>query len=537
MSSSQLLFNLRPGQVFVKIWANFFFFLDDTHTRKWEWVGPFIMNGMNEQLLGHAESNMSLDPDIKGHLIINSVQLRHAGNYTCTVRSTVDTVSASAELRVKGPPEPPTDLQIHDVTDATAVLSWVPGHDNHSPITQFLAQARASLFLDWTEQKTDPSPIVGEMDMAMVVGLTPWTDYEFRLIAINALGHSKSSPPSRRTRTLSAAPKIYPEGLGGGKGKRHELVITWKPIERKFRHGPDFGYIIAFRMNGSHTFRQVTIPLPDAPRYTYKNTSLASFTPFEVKIRAYNVEAEGPFSPSIIVFSAEQEPNIAPANVFAKSLTSSTVEVTWELISPNAITERIQGYQVVYSQQRDPKASLRYERVPLGENRVRLTGLRSATTYHITVQAFNTAGVGPSSPMATIITRKGPPSKSPRLAQWWLDGSTVSLYWEQVVPMANESAVTGYKVLYRAMGQTSPHELLTNGTSAELALTGATSYVIEVRAQSVMGDGPSLQLQVPNDSSRGMKFGGPLGSACRPFTWNAVLLALLSVFVCYVRLV
>lgn len=50
---------------------------------------------------------------------------------------------------LSGPPGPPTSIQVEEITDATASLSWRPGPDNHSPITAYTIQARTPFSLGW----------------------------------------------------------------------------------------------------------------------------------------------------------------------------------------------------------------------------------------------------------------------------------------------------------------------------------------------------------------------------------------------------
>lgn len=75
--------------------------------------------------------------------------------------------------------------------------------------------------------RTDPSNIEGNAESARVVGLLPWMDYEFQVIASNILGSGEPSMSSHTVRTQQAAPTVAPSGLGGGGGDRNELIITW----------------------------------------------------------------------------------------------------------------------------------------------------------------------------------------------------------------------------------------------------------------------------------------------------------------------
>lgn len=51
---------------------------------------------------------------------------------------------------------------------------------------------------------TDPDPVTGDMESAMAVELNPWVEYEFRVVASNAIGTGDPSMPSRAVRTKEA---------------------------------------------------------------------------------------------------------------------------------------------------------------------------------------------------------------------------------------------------------------------------------------------------------------------------------------------
>ena len=44
----------------------------------------------------------------------------------------------------------------------------------------------------------------------------------------------------------------------------------------------------------------------DASRYVFRNESVRPFSPFEVKVGVFNNKGEGPFSPTTVVYSAEE---------------------------------------------------------------------------------------------------------------------------------------------------------------------------------------------------------------------------------------
>lgn len=77
-------------------------------------------------------------------------------------------------------------------------------------------------------------------------------------------------------------------------------------MAREYQNGDGFGYILAFRRQRASSWTVVRIPSVESSRYVYFNDTLAPYSPFEVKIKAYNRRGEGPFSQIAAVFSAEE---------------------------------------------------------------------------------------------------------------------------------------------------------------------------------------------------------------------------------------
>uniref|UniRef100_A0A673FRF3 Contactin-2-like n=1 Tax=Sinocyclocheilus rhinocerous TaxID=307959 RepID=A0A673FRF3_9TELE len=440
-----------------------------------------------------------------GDLVIVNGQLSHAGTYTCTAQTVVDSAVASAKLVVRGPPGPPGGLVVTSVNDTSVELRWSRGYDNHSPIGKYVILGRSSQTHDWKRMRTDPANIEGNAESARVIDLRPWMDYEFQVIASNILGSGEPSMPSQSVRTKQAAPSVAPSGLGGGGGNRNELIITWTPMAREYQNGDGFGYILAFRRQGMPTWTVVRVPHVESSRYVYSNESLSAYCPFEVRIKAYNKKGEGPFSQIAVVHSAEEEPTLSPRKINATALTAFEIRVSWDPIQHLNINGVLRGYEIRYWRQHEREAAADRVRTAGLENTARVTGLRPNTLYHVTVLAYNSAGTGPPSPRTTVITKKPPPNRPPGNVSWKVDGSWVTVRWDHVKSMDNESAVLGYKVLYKHEGQSALKILDKSKNSIILPLPKDNGYVVlEVRSWGDGGDGAAHETIVSRDSGTGM---------------------------------
>ncbi|XP_063072502.1 contactin-4 [Engraulis encrasicolus] len=460
-----------------------------------------------------------------GDLMIRNIQLKHSGKYVCMVHTLVDSVSAAADLLVRGSPGAPEGVVVGDITDTTAQLSWASGPDHHSPVTSYIVQARNPFSIGWQAVKTVPADIPGQVLHATVVDLSPFVDYEFRIVAINSVGIGEPSAPSKQIRTKATAPEMAPASVSGGGGNRGELVIVWEPVPEEHQSGEGFGYIVAFRPVGATSWKKAVVALAEASKYTFKNDSLPPLAQYQVKVGVFNNVGEGPFSEIAIVYSAEEEPSIAPSKVWARTLSASEIQVYWEPVSETDSSGKIIGYEVVWREEGALESEAARVRVAGAAAAANITGLKGSTLYLISVRAHNSAGTGPDSKPVNATTRKPPPSHPPANIEWNLTNSKILLNWEHVKAMENESDVTGYKVVYRQnwLGRASIVE--TNRTSVELQIPSGEDYLIEIRSQSEGGDGSSSgPIRIPKMSSLNSK-----GLSCTAVTTMAELCAITTV--------
>ncbi|XP_064779004.1 contactin-4-like [Oncorhynchus masou masou] len=455
----------------------------------------------NEQLIhfgNHGGYFEKVGGRSAGDIMIRNIQLRHAGKYTCAVQTKVDSVSIATDVVVRGAPGPPVEFQVTEMTDSTASLSWGPGPDNHSPVLTHNIQARTTFSLGWQGVITVPELLGGKQLTATVIDLSPWVEYEFRVLATNAIGTGEPSKPSKKARTKDMPPKITPSRVNGGGGGRSELVITWEPVPEELQSGPGFGYVVAFRPQGAQGWMQAAVTSPDASRYIFKNESIAPFSLFHVKVGVYNNKGEGPFGPVATIYSAEEEPSRAPGRVRARSVSASEVEATWKALPWSNNRRRILGYELRYWGERERQETASVIRTIGNRTSVVIRGLEGSRTYFISLRAYNSAGVGPHCATVNVTTKKPPPSQAPVKIIWNTSKSKVILKWDHVRALENESEVTGYKVMYTQDRHSRPNVVETNTTSLELALPVNEDYVIQIKPFSEGGEGrSSRQITIP----------------------------------------
>uniref|UniRef100_A0A670ZE85 Contactin 2 n=1 Tax=Pseudonaja textilis TaxID=8673 RepID=A0A670ZE85_PSETE len=375
------------------------------------------------------------------NLILNA-QLKHAGQYTCTAQTVVDSASETAVLVVRGPPGPPGGLVVRDIKDTTVQLSWSQGSANHSPIAKYVIQARTPLFPQWKQMRTNPTNIEGNAETAQVINLIPWMDYEFRVQASNILGSGEPSMPSAKIRTKEAAPTVAPSGLSGGGGAPGELIINWTPMQREYQNGDEFGYLLYFRKEGTQSWKVANVSHAESLHYVYRNESIAPYTPFEVKIKAFNRKGEGPESLVSIVHSAEEEPRMAPSNVTVKAVMATEIDVSWNPVEHHDMNGVLLGYEIRYWKHDDKEEAADRVRTAGLVNLAHVTDLHPNTNYHVSVRAYNGAGTGPASSPTSFWTKKPPPKMLPGNITWTFSTSSVSIKWDPVIAKADESVVT-----------------------------------------------------------------------------------------------
>ncbi|XP_055000392.1 neurofascin isoform X14 [Sorex araneus] len=271
-------------------------------------------------------------------LTIFGVAERDQGSYTCVASTELDQDLAKAYLTVLGRPDRPRDLELTDLAERSVRLTWIPGDDNNSPITDYVVQFEEDQFQPGVWH--DHSKVPGSVNSA-VLQLSPYVNYQFRVIAINEVGSSHPSLPSERYRTSGAAPESNPTDVKGEGTRKNNMEITWTPMNATSAFGPNLRYIVKWRRRETReTWHNVTVW---GSRYVVGQTPV--YVPYEIRVQAENDFGKGPEPDTVIGYSGEDLPS-APRRFRVRQPNPETIHLEWDHPEhPNGI---VIGYTLKY---------------------------------------------------------------------------------------------------------------------------------------------------------------------------------------------
>uniref|UniRef100_A0A8C9SQK8 Neural cell adhesion molecule L1 n=1 Tax=Scleropages formosus TaxID=113540 RepID=A0A8C9SQK8_SCLFO len=375
-------------------------------------------------------------------LAISSVRREDEGNYTCTVRTELDRASASARLVVLDRPDPPTDLELSDPTERSIRITWTPGNDNHSPTKEYLVQYEEDYWEPGRWKNLSSYP--GNLN-SVILPLSPFINYQFRVYAINAIGWSKPSRPSQRYQTSGAAPDAVPGNIRGVGTWKTRMEIRWEPLEDTQRNGPHLRYIVWWRRRDSREeWKNITTYWL---RHIIYDTD--TFTPYEIKVQAVNDFGLGPESNVVIGYSGEDRKSrhVAPTNLRVSKTDSTKATVHWTPVPSKTIMGLLKEYKVSTTCKKSKGFNVTGPQ-PWGV----LTGLVPYSNYKMHMVVANSRYEGPASSTVEFQTKEGVPAPPRffRIQQRHMD--TLYLDWDR--PAEPNGILTGYTLKYQVVNGT-----------------------------------------------------------------------------------
>uniref|UniRef100_A0A4W5P0M0 Neural cell adhesion molecule L1 n=1 Tax=Hucho hucho TaxID=62062 RepID=A0A4W5P0M0_9TELE len=436
-------------------------------------------------------------------LSIPNVHEGDEGTYTCTVKTEIDQDTASARLTVLDRPDSPMDLELSDPEARNVRLTWIPGDDHNSPVTRFVVQFEEDRWESGKWQNLSSYP--GDLN-SVILELSPFVNYQFRVIAVNSVGQSRPSLPSQRYQTSGAPPDAIPSGLKGWGTKKNNMEISWEPLLDTERNGPNLYYSVWWRRKdtGEEWSNVTTL----GAKHIVHDTE--TYVPYEIKLQAVNDFGQGRESNIIIGYSGEDKPTAPPTDLRVSKIDSTKVNVHWTPVDPSTVLGEFKEYRVYYWREGSMVKGLRVNK----EKRTKgfystvaqptgiLTDLQPYSHYRMYMVVANNRYEGPPSNHVEFRTKEGVP-EAPKFFKI-IQRSTDVIHLEWDKPLEPNGILIGYKLNYQTVngsrvGLMQMESFLPNVTAYTLRLPErAIRYKFYLAALTQVGAGEVYAEESPH---------------------------------------
>ncbi|PIO39919.1 hypothetical protein AB205_0037900 [Aquarana catesbeiana] len=413
-----------------------------------------------------------------GRNVLELTDVRQSANYTCVAMSTLGVIEAIAQITVKALPRPPGTPVVTESTATSITLTWDSG--NPEPVTYYIIQHKPK----------NSEELYKEIDGVAttrysVAGLSPYSEYEFRVVAVNNIGRGPPSEPVL-TRTSEQAPSSAPRNVQARMLSSTTILVQWEEPEEP--NGQIQGYRVYYTMEPTQHINSWTkYNVADSQITTIGN--LVPQKTYSVKVLAFTSVGDGPLSNEIQVITQTGVPS-QPLNFKAEAESETSILLSWT--PPRSDT--ISNYELYYKEG-DQAEELSITIDP--SSSYRLQGLKPNTLYYFRLAARAPLGLGASTTEISAKTLQSKPSAPPQDIRCNSQSSTsILVSWLPPAEDKQNGAITAYSIKYTGVDgeDNNPHEI--TGISSETReylleqLEKWTQYHISMIAYTDVGQGP-----------------------------------------------
>ncbi|XP_031233576.1 receptor-type tyrosine-protein phosphatase delta isoform X27 [Mastomys coucha] len=414
-----------------------------------------------------------------GRNVLELNDVRQSANYTCVAMSTLGVIEAIAQITVKALPKPPGTPVVTESTATSITLTWDSG--NPEPVSYYIIQHKP-------KNSEEPYKEIDGVATTRysVAGLSPYSDYEFRVVAVNNIGRGPASEPVL-TQTSEQAPSSAPRDVQARMLSSTTILVQWKEPEEP--NGQIQGYRVYYTMDPTqHVNNWMKHNVADSQITTIGN--LVPQKTYSVKVLAFTSIGDGPLSSDIQVITQTGVPG-QPLNFKAEPESETSILLSWT--PPRSDT--IASYELVY---RDGEQGEEQRITIEPGTSYRLQGLKPNSLYYFRLSARSPQGLGASTTEISARTMQSIPSGPPRKVEVEaVNATAVKVSWRSPVPNKQHGQIRGYQVHYVKMenGEPKGQPMLKDvmlADAQDMIISGLqpeTSYSLTVTAYTTKGDG------------------------------------------------
>uniref|UniRef100_A0A8C5LZV6 Receptor-type tyrosine-protein phosphatase S n=1 Tax=Leptobrachium leishanense TaxID=445787 RepID=A0A8C5LZV6_9ANUR len=423
-----------------------------------------------------------------GRNVLELTDVRQSANYTCVAMSTLGVIEAIAQITVKALPRPPGTPVVTECTATSITLTWDSG--NPEPVSYYIIQHKPK---NSEEQYKEIDGVA--TTRYSVAGLSPYSEYEFKVVAVNNIGRGPPSEPVM-TRTAEQAPSSAPRNVQARMLSSTTILVQWEEPEEP--NGQIQGYRVYYTMDPTQHINSWTkYNVADSQITTIGN--LVPQKTYSVKVLAFTSVGDGPLSNEIQVITQTGVPS-QPLNFKAEAESETSILLSW---SPPR-SDTISNYELYYKEGEHGEEQL--VSIP-PTTTYRLQGLKPNSLYYFRLAARAPLGLGASTAEISARTLQSKPSAPPQDIRCNSQSSTsILVSW---LPPASENQnglITAYSIKYTMLDgeDNKPHEItgISSNSNQYLLehLEKWTQYQISMTAYTDVGPGPeSIPILIRTD--------------------------------------
>ncbi|XP_047503819.1 tyrosine-protein phosphatase Lar isoform X6 [Pieris napi] len=430
-----------------------------------------------------------LTPEDNPPLGINTLKLediRESANYTCEAASVLGVIDATAEVKVQSLPGPPMEVRASEITATTVRLAWT--YNGPEEPQYYVIQYKPKYA---NQAFSEISGVITQY--YSVTNLSPYTEYEMYVIAVNNIGRGPASEPAVIT-TGETVDSLY-GGAKPGSAPRNvqvrplsssTMVIQWDEPETP--NGQVTGYKVYYTSDPSQSLQSWHSQMMDNNHLT-TISELTPHTVYTIRVQAFTSVGPGPISAPVQVKTQQGVPS-QPSNLVVVEAGETSVTLSWR--RPTHAGDNIVSYELYWN---DTYAKEHHKkRIPITETYT-LNGLYPNTLYYIWLAARSQRGEGATTPPIAVRTKQYVPGAPPmNVTAVAISPTAIRVSWQPPPAERANGRIAYYKLLCVESGRGDSEAMVVKLNQSTFVLDELrrwTEYRIWILAGTSVGDGPA----------------------------------------------
>ncbi|XP_026825719.1 tyrosine-protein phosphatase Lar isoform X4 [Ooceraea biroi] len=435
----------------------------------------------------------------KNVLVLTDIQ--ESANYTCTAASDLGVIETTTMVKVQSLPGPPENVQVSDITATSVKLSW--SYKGPDELQYYVIQHKPK------HVNQAFAEISGITTMYYHVrSLSPYTEYELYVIAVNSIGRGPPSAPvivttgeTTESTNGGAKPGTAPRKVQVRPLSSSTMVIQWDEPETP--NGQVTGYKVYYTTDPNQPMASWQYQMVDNSQLT-TISELTPHTIYTIRVQALTSVGPGPLSLPVQIKTQQGVPS-QPEMLTAVDIGETKITLQWS--KPAHSAENILSYELYWN---DTYAKEKHHRrIPVTENYT-LTGLYPNTLYYVWLAARSQRGEGATTIPSPIRTKQYVPGDPQDVIVNAINSTAIHVKWKPPKAKDQNGVIRGYHIHVqevREEGKDLLNEPIRRDVHEdgvlEVNITGLqpdTKYSVQVAALTRKGDGdrsPPVHITTP----------------------------------------